>query len=346
MVQTVAGHPSRMPLLRNPWLTFAIFTGGLTSAMLAISLIYYGGHRIGSDFEVFWKAARTPLDHVYDPAPLPFVYPPPTLAIFKGALWLLPFWPAFVLWSIAGVTIYKRAARASPLLLISPVVAQCLAFGQTGLLLGSIVNLASRRTAIARGAMLGSVFALKPQLVVFAPVVFAFRRDWAGLLGFSIAVLGLVLFSLATVGIGAWFNWIHALPAFRQTIADYHLWGVVVTPYSYAVQLGINPIPVFATCFALALAGVWFAPRNSDPIELICLTSLLVTPYAGGSDLAILLPFAFRRLIDNSEPLKIWAALTYIALLTPIANLIGLFRLSRSWPTSPGQRPTETKAAG
>jgi len=39
-------------------------------------------------------------------------------------------------------------------------------------------------------------------------------------------------------------------------------------------------------------------------------------------------------------------SLTYIALLTPIANLIGLFRLWRSSPTSPGQRPTETKAAG
>jgi len=256
----------------------------------------------------------------------------------------LPFWPAFILWSVTGVLIYKRAARASLLLLISPVVAQCLAFGQTALLLGSAVNFASRRTAIARGALLGSVFALKPQLVVFAPVVLAFRRDWAGLIGFSAAIVGLVLFSLATVRIGAWFSWIHALPAFRQTIADYQLWGVVVTPYSYAVQLGINPVPVLAACFALALAGVWFAPKDSDPVELICLTSLLVTPYAGGSDLAILLPFAFRRLIDNREPLKIWTALTYISALSPIANLIGLFRICRTSRISHGQHAAETEA--
>jgi hypothetical protein len=182
----------------------------------------------------------------------------------------------------------------------------------------------------------GSVFALKPQLVVFAPVVLAFRRDWVGLLGFCAAILSLVLLSLATVGIGAWFNWIHALPAFRQTIADYQLWSVVVTPYSYAVQLGINPVPVVATCFAVALAGVWFAPKTSDPVELICLTSLLVTPYAGGSDLAILLPFAFRRLIDNRETLKIWAALIYTSALPPIALPLALFRLSRWSRTSAG----------
>jgi hypothetical protein len=319
-----------MPLLRNPWLTFAIFCGALTSTILAVRLLYYGGHRIGSDFEVFWRAARTPLNHVYDPAPLPFVYPPPTLAIFKSLLWLLPFWPAFILWSAAGVIIYRRAAGTSLLILISPVVVQCLAFGQTALLLGSAINFASRRTAIARGALLGSVFALKPQLVVFAPVILAFRRDWAGLFAFCVAILALVLFSLATVGIEPWFDWIHALPAFRKTISDYELWGVVVTPYSYAVQLGINPVPVVATCLGLALAGVWLAPKNSDKVELICLTSLLVTPYAGGSDIAILLPFAFRRLQDDREPLKIWAALTYISALTPIANLIGLFRLWRS----------------
>jgi hypothetical protein len=248
--------------------------------------------------------------------------------VLLRGLALLPFWPAFVAWSIGGLILYWRAARTSPLLLVSPVIAQCFIFGQTAILLGAVVNMAARAQPIMRGAMLGCVFAIKPQVVVFAPLVFTVRRDWRGLIGFTAAVGCLVLLSLISFGVGAWTNWIHALPAFRQTLSNRDLWGVVVTPFSYAVQLGINPWPVFAACVALALAGIWFA-GTCDPVELICLSSLLASPYAGGSDIAPLLPFAFRRLAAAREPLKIWTAFIYAAAFTPIALLVGLYRLRR-----------------
>src|SRR4029078_12054809 len=102
--------------------------------------------------------------------------------------------------------------------------------------------------------------------------------------------------------------------------------GLVVTPYSYAVQLGINPWPVFAACLVLATIAIWCS-RDKEPIEIICLTRLLSSPYAGGSDLAALLPFAFRRLVDAREPLKVWGALIYASGFTPIAFVLGLYRL-------------------
>jgi hypothetical protein len=320
----LADLPARM--LRNPWLALAIVAGGVASLVLVAQIVYAQGGRLGTDFRVFWLAARAPLSTVYVPDPrAPFVYPPSALPWFKPLL-LLAFWPSFIAWSIAGLTVYLLAARASWLLVISPVVVQCVVFGQTALLLGAVVLLAARKSGFIRGALIGAVFAIKPQLVALAPLVFALRRDWHDVIGFGAALTAMIALSLALFGPGMWVDWVHALPAFREVISHQRIWGLVVTPFSYAVQLGINPWPVFALCLVVATAAIWYS-REREPVEIICLTSLLATPYAGGSDLAALLPFAFRRLIDAREPLKVWAALIYASGFTPIAVVLGLYRL-------------------
>lgn len=310
-------------ILANPWLAFAVFCGALISLTLAIQIIYDGGSRLGADFEVFWIAARVPLDQVYAPATMPFVYPPTALMAFKG-LALVPFWPSFALWSIAGLALYFWSARTSPLIFVSPVVVQCALFGQTALLLGAAIVAASRARPMICGAVLGFIFAFKPQLVVFAPVAFVVRRDWPGLFSFGAAVIFLCALSLAAFGFGAWLDWVHALFGFRQAVAN--LGGMVITPFAYAVRFGIDPIVAGVSLITLAAVGAWFS--RGDKVELICLTSLLVSPYAGGSDLAPLLAFAFVRLTKAEEPLKVWHALVYDAAFTPVALVIGLYRLS------------------
>jgi hypothetical protein len=313
-------------LLRNPWLLFAVVSGIAVSLILIIQIIYGHGHKLGADFEVFWKAARAPISQVYVPHPSrPFVYPPTALPFFEPLIFL-PFWPAFVAWSIGGLALYRSAARASGLLLISPVIIQCLVFGQTALLLGAIVLFAARKRGLLRGAMIGIVFALKPQLVILAPLVFAARRDWFDVLGLVAASGGLGVLSIVLYGPDVWVNWVHALPAFRQTLNNQELWGVVVTPFGYATKLGLDPWPIFGVCLALAIGSAGYI-RDGDPVEIVCLTSLLATPYAGGSDLAPLLPFAFKRLIDPTERVKVWIALVYGAAFTPIAAILGLVRL-------------------
>ena len=239
-------------------LTFANFCGALITLTLLGEIIYDHARRLGDDFLVFWLAARDPLGAVYRPQFAPFAYPPPALVLFCG-LALVPFWTAFVAWSVVGLVLYIRAARTSPLVLLSPVVAQCLVFGQTALILGSAVNFASRMDPLLRGALLGCVFAFKPQLVVMTPLVLLARRDWRGIVGFAFGSLVLVILSLAAFGLSAWLDWVHALPAFRQTLSHRDLWGVVLTPFSYAVQLGISPWPVFAAGVALSIAGIWLA---------------------------------------------------------------------------------------
>jgi hypothetical protein len=240
----------------------------------------------------------------------------------------MPFWPAFIVWSITGLGAFFLSSRASWLVLVSPVVAQCLVFGQTALLLAAILMAAAKTKGLARGALVGIVFVIKPQLVVLAPLVFVVRLDWRGALGFAAASISLVVLSVALFGVDLWREWFQAVVGFRNTLSQQDLWGVVVTPFSYAVQLGLNPWPIFAISFALAVAAICIV-RTGNPIELICLTCFLASPYAGGSDLATVLPFAFRRLTDPKEPLKIWAALIYSAALVPVATALGLYRLVR-----------------
>jgi hypothetical protein len=311
-------------VLRNPWLALGLIAGGIVSSVLIGAAVYGRGRGLGLDFNVFWRAGHTPLDHIYDANPFdPFIYPPPSL-FWVRPIGQLPFWPALLLWWTLSLSAYGYAARSGTwLLFASPVVVQCLIFGQTSLLLASIVLMAARSTGAARGALLGAIFSTKPQLVILAPLVLFARKDWAGLAGLIAAGLFELAASVVVFGLGAWIDWFNALAPFKRTVEGQDLWGVMITPFAYAMRLGINPWPVFAAggLFAL-LAAV--RSKRTDPVELACMTSLLATPYAVANDLAPLLPFAMVRLLDVKAKGKPGAALIYASAFPPVALIIGV----------------------
>jgi len=285
--------------------------------------IYGRGRGLGLDFNVFWRAGHTPLPHVYDANPFdPFIYPPPSL-FWVRPIGQLPFWPALLLWWALSLSAYGYAARSNTwLLFASPVVIQCLIFGQTSLLLAAVALMAARCTGAARGALLGAIFSTKPQLVILAPLVLLARRDWAGLAGLVAAGIAELALSIVVFGTGAWLAWVNALVPFRRTVEGVDLWGVMITPFAYAMRLGINPWPVFGVGVLFALFTA-VKSKRSDPVELACLTSLLATPYAVANDLAPLLPFAVNRLLAADAKGKPWAALIYASAFPPVALAAG-----------------------
>jgi hypothetical protein len=315
-------------ILRNPWLALALIAGGIVSAVLIGAAIYGRGRGLGLDFNVFWRAGHTPLRHIYDANPFdPFIYPPPSL-FWVRPIGQLPFWPALLLWWVLSLSAYGYAAQAKTwLLFASPVVVQCLIFGQTSLLLAAVALMAARNTGVARGALLGAIFSTKPQLVILAPLVLLARHDWKGLSGLIAVGLFEVAISVLVFGPSAWIDWANALEPFRRTVEGQDLWGVMITPFAYAMRLGINPWPIFA---AGGLFAIFAAVRSkrSDPVELACMTSLLATPYAVANDLAPLLPFAMARLLKGPAKEKPWAALIYASAFPPIALIVGAWQFN------------------
>lgn len=305
--------------LDDPLLAIAIVCGLFTSAVLIGAAIYGKGHGLGVDFNVFWRAGHTPLGQIYAPNPFdPFIYPPPSL-LWVIPIGQLPFWPALLLWWGLSLSTYGYAVRSSTwLLFASPIVIQCLIFGQTSLVLAAFALFAARQEGWKRGALLGLIFSTKPQLVILAPLVLLARRDWTGLLGLVAVGLAEVIVSAALFGPQMWLDWASAFPAFRETVANNDLWGVMVTPFAYAMRVGINPWPVFIAGASLAVIAA-IRSKNSNPVELACLCSLLATPYAVANDLAVLLPFAICRLLDREATGKPWAAIIYSTAFPPVA---------------------------
>jgi hypothetical protein len=247
------------------------------------------------------------VSEIYRPDPFgPFVYPP-AIAWLKP-LAMFPFWTAFGLWTAVSVLCFWRAAK-STLVFISPAVVQCLVYGQTSLILASLLLVWSQ--GLAMGVMFGLVCSIKPQIAFLAPIVFVVRRDFVALLGFGLALLTALLITTGWLGLGIWRNWIEAMPAFRDVIVNRNLFWVFITPGGMARSLGLPFIPAWLLGVAVALLAV-FRSRPSDDRILIVGSSLLAAPYAAGQDMAALIPFA---LAAATRPIP---ALTFAGLPPPV----------------------------
>ncbi len=295
--------------LKSPWLLFAVICGVIVSFGLIVATASNFGH----DFRVFWQASRATNVYTADPFG-PFVYPPTALVWIKP-LALLPFWPAFALWSVMSLAAFMTVARKW-LLLLSPVVVQCLVYGQTSLLIGALILYAANRPSWARGALLGLALTLKPQVVFLAPLVLFARKDWDALCGLVGGVALSVAVSVALFGFRPWSDWIAALPLFGDDLAARNLWWVTITPYGTAMRFGLNPYPFWIAGVVLALVAAWRS--RTDLAATIVLTSILASPYAMVNDLAAALPFALTSM-------GMAGALIYSAALAPLALAVFAF---------------------
>jgi hypothetical protein len=235
-------------------------------------------------------------------------------------------WPAFVLWSLASLGLFLWAAKIPNrlLLLLSPALVQYIVFGQTSLLVGALILVASEGSVM--GGLFGIAFTLKPQLVALAPLVFLVRRDWQAVYGFAGAVVGSVILTTLIFGSQIWQDWLDALPAFRNTLVSRDLFWVLITPAGLAERFALPPFPFWAA--GAAIAGFAVLRSKMDTRPLIVCASLLAAPYAVGHDLVALLPFCLLTLQSDGRA-KPFAALAFAVAFVPIA-LAGLaLRTSR-----------------
>lgn len=274
----------------------------------------------GADYSCLWGGAGASLNdpgRVYDfrhvsdlqgwplgPHALrPYIYPPSALLIFVPFA-VLPYWWGYGLWVLATGALFLwggMKARGPWWLILLPtsvLVAYC---GQVTFLIGGLVSagLALRERRILAGVLLGAAAAVKPQLLVLAPLALIAEARWRTLVAAGATGFALCAASAAIWGPQVWLEWLAAVPRFQQQVifSNPALVEDAVTPYAALAAHGLNGAWAYLLA-PLAVGLVWrvFRSKAELPDRLIALfgATLLITPYAMNYELALFAsPVAF-----------------------------------------------------
>jgi Glycosyltransferase family 87 len=231
----------------------------------------------------------------------PYMYPPPFLFLAAPLAWVSPM-RAYLLWnafSIAALTLAGRAAKfpwpAIALGLITPSVLYCVAIGQTGLIISSLLifSMALLKTNPLLAGIAAGCVMIKPQLGILMPVCFLASRNWRALTAATLTVVALGVLSLFVFGVAAWQHFLAVgVPLAHATLN--RPWpvcfqGIMVTPFIMLRSLGVGLGPAYGLQYASTLAAVaacWYLWRPASQVEpparmllTLCLIPLAV-PYA------------------------------------------------------------------
>lgn len=298
-------------------------------------LLFYSFNPWGIDFRVFWQAASSDPAGIYISGDAPFVYPPTAIVFFKP-LALLDFFDGFLFWTILSAGLFAIAVtknagwRVALLSFLSAAALQGLALGQTPMILSAALLLAITAPGFACGVIFGMVGAIKPQLMMLAPLAFLVRKDWGALAGMAAGLLVSVAVELALYGPQLWLDWLNSIPNFRQSLFRTDVMDKVITPYGVADHLGVSPIPFLAVSAALATAAVIVSARRVEGIYLVAVivgASILASPYALRHDTIALIPAAIVFILAQPK-LKVLPAMGifsgYLACLSLIVAALQL----------------------
>ena len=294
---------------------------------------------LGIDFMPMWSAAREAFSHpgrVYDFVGLthferpmlehfrglrPFVYPPSALLVFLPFS-AMPFELANLVWTGFGVAalLWAMFARLKTprvltlvAMLLAPPSVLVLVTGQVTFLVAAL-SVAALYALRSRSALAGVLFgvagALKPQALVLLPLALLATREWRTLLTAGATVALVALASALAFGVGAWAQWIAAVPRFqRMVMASSGLERGMITPTALGHTLRLDPgqLDAWRALFALGAAVmVWMVFRRSDDparrLAALLGGGLFVTPYAMHYDAALLAPAAALMLTHRAQP--------------------------------------------
>jgi hypothetical protein len=322
----------------------------LIAAYFVFDGVLLGLFGFGDDWAPLWVAGRlawTDPSKIYDFAyvtqlqvPLvhpdaqrPFVYPP-TALLFFSPLAILPFQLSLALFVASSVAALERASSslgAKPLLwLLAPPVVLAAIAGQPNLIVTALIVyalIALPRAETKAGMLLGIAAAVKPPLLILAPLALVAGRHWRALGSAAATASALVLLSVLLFGIGIWQDWLASLPSFQALVTGYEpLLRNTVTAHATAIRFGIDPWLPSLLCALLAAVAVFLVfARSTDPaVRLVTLVggALLVTPYGMNYELAALAPavgtISLRRMRDGVVP-AVWAFSLFLNL-----SVIGL----------------------
>lgn len=221
-----------------------------------------------------------------------YSYPPH--ALFLAAPFaLLPYGPAFVLWSVASVAVFVWAVRPyvpfpAWLAVLTPAACFNVWNGHYGLLLGALwlVYFRNLETRPIRSGLAAAAMTFKPHMGLFIAITALSRKR--ALLAAILGTLGLILLSALIFGASCWFGFIDTTVSQQTAVltkkaGDFYF---RMMPSAYAA-FGRGPEAV-AAHILFAGAAIVILARNwrVDPF-LLATATFLIVPYVFVYDMTV-----------------------------------------------------------
>ena len=236
------------------------------------------------------------------------------------------------------------STRAALLSLFSAASIHGLLLGQAPMVLSAAILFAVTAPPLWCGMIFGCVAAVKPQLLLAAPIILLVRKDWAALCGMVAGGLAMGLLSIALFGPQMWPSWIAALPTFNRAVVLFEVLRYVITPAAWGPKLGLPMLPWLLLGLALSATLIITFARRSDGANLAALmvvASILSSPYALPHDLIGAMP-ALAAFILLGPPLPYFGlAVTvfcgaFLPLALPVAATVAAFHRRNSSTSTKG----------
>ena len=300
----------------------------------------FGGTAIGRDFLNTWMGGRSALAEgpaawfdfrVYNDllrslvgiAETYFWSYPPHVLLLIWPFGLMPYLPAFVLWTLGGFALFLYAAASGGVerkhlffVAVAPAVAVNVLIGQNGfftaaLLICGLVNL-DRRPVLA-GVLFG-ILTVKPQLGLLLPLMLVVSGRWRTIVSASATTAALVAATSWLYGVDIWLAYLDTVVPQQQVLQE-HGGGLLLLQAASAFHAGrLVGLPLGsawalqAIVSAAAIAAViWTFRRRRDPVlsmALLIAATFLVTPYALNYDMVVLAwVLALLRQREGNEPI-------------------------------------------
>jgi alpha-1,2-mannosyltransferase len=320
-------------------MAIGVVVAGLEVGYLLFSPLPYDpvGYFVGRDFVNTWLGGQLALTG--DPAPYfgPNAYNallaekfgpsypwhiwsyPPHFLLFTWVWGLMPYMPAYVLYSLFGLILYlavvtdgRPRADHLVLLILAPAVTVNIWCGQTGflitaLLIGGLIQL-DRRPLLA-GVLFG-LLTIKPQLGLLLPLMLALTGRWRTIAGAAATIAVLVAAASLAFGPNVWIAYVNdAMPTQTAVIfKDFEHYMVHMPTAFMNAKAAHLPLSVAISAQALVsaaavMAVVWtfWRRREADLSNALFVTAtFLATPYAFNYDM-VAFGWVAIKLIDRTD---------------------------------------------
>ncbi len=286
---------------------------------------------LGRDFINYWSGAKLTLagqtDILFGPTAIYYEwlkdefgqglsfhnwgYPPSSL-LFLWPLGFLPYIPAFMAWVLFGLTALYKALLAlvenktdALVLLCAPASFINIYTGQNGFLTASLLlgafAILDRRPILA-GVLIG-ILTVKPQLGFLIPIALLLMWKWKTIFSAAFTAIFLVAISALLFGIDKWTFYFSQIIPLQEVIlkqASEPFNHMVPSAYMAVKNAGLSEglaviMQVISSAIALS-AVIWGFMKKRDKnlqIALLCICTLMFTPYVVYYDMAILAPAAY-----------------------------------------------------